>query len=113
MTIEELTTEVINDLTTELSSEPDFDSNVLAVKVKNVIKEVIARRNYKVTTFTDDEIATDLNFYHYSTIHDLALYDYNKIGAEGESSHSENGISRHYVDRDKLLGRVYSFVDCL
>lgn len=113
MTIEELTTEVISDLTTELSSEPGFDSNVLAVKVKNVIKEVIARRNYKVTTFTDDEIATDLNFYYYATIHDLALYDYNKIGAEGESSHSENGISRHYVDRDKLLGSVYSFVDCL
>ena len=70
------------------------------------------RRNYKATSFNEHLIASDLyNFY--SIIHDVALYDYNKIGAEGESSHSENGISRHYVERDKLLGNVYAFVSVL
>lgn len=112
MTIEELTQEIIEDLTIELGNEPDFNSEVLAVKVKNVIREVMQRRNYGATTFDDYMIAKDL-YNYYSIIHDVALYDYNKIGAEGESSHSENGISRHYVERDKLLGDVYSFVSVL
>lgn len=112
MTIEELIAEEVSDLTTELQSEPDFDSAVLEIKVKNVVKEVMQRRNYRATKYTTEQIAEDL-YTFYSVIHDVALYDYNKIGAEGESSHSENGISRHYVERDKLLGNVYSFVTVL
>ena len=42
----------------------------------------------------------------YSTIRDVALYDYNTVGAEFQTSHNENSVSRAWVDRDKLFNRV-------
>lgn len=105
-----LEAEVINDLTTELSGEPTFNADILAVKVKLAIRDVMNKRNYRATAYTDEKIADDLQNY-YSTICDVARYDYNKIGAEGEASHSENGIARTYVDRDTLFKGVHAFVN--
>lgn len=36
----------------------------------------------------------------------LAVVLYNKRGAEGESAHSENGVSRSYESADELLKEV-------
>lgn len=40
----------------------------------------------------------------------LTIIQYNKMGAEGENSHSENGVSRSYDDYNKLLYTVVPMV---
>lgn len=101
--------EVFTELYEELKNEPDFNETILANKIKNAIREIKLRRCYQYSKYTDADIENDLNNY-YSVIKDVALYDYNKIGSEGQSSHSEDGTSRHYVDRNKLFGDVVAFV---
>ena len=101
--------EIIDDLTTELCEEETFNQAVLATKVKLAVKEVIAKRNYKATNWEEEDILDDLEQF-YSVVANVARYDYNQIGAEGELSHSENGISRTYVSRDSLFKGVHAFV---
>lgn len=109
---EELLGEIIADLTIELKSDPGFDQNVLRVKVKDAMKEVVMRRNYQATSYTDEKIKDDLcNFA--SVIKKVALFDYNQIGAEGQISHNENSVSRSWVDRDSLFNGVFAFVNTL
>lgn len=104
-----LESNIITDLTAELSGDATFDANILAVKVKLAVKDVIARRCYENSTLSDTQIANDLEKY-YSTIANVARYDYNQIGIEGEVNHSENGIARTYLDRNSLFRNVHSFV---
>lgn len=101
--------EIVADLTTELSGEESFNKNVLAVKVKLAVREVISKRNYSATSWNEEAILNDL-YNYYSTITNLARFDYNQVGAEGESSHSENGVSRVYVERDSLMKDIHAFV---
>lgn len=99
--------EVLNDLEIELNGEATYNSEQLKKKVKNAIAEVRRARKYP-SSYTDEQIQADLYGY-YSNIYNIALYDYNQIGAEGEQSHSENGISRSYIDRDKLFAGITPF----
>ena len=101
--------EIVAELTVELQDEPTFNVNILAIKVKNAIREVKMKRNYQATSYTDEQIEKDL-YNYFSVIKSVALYDYNQIGAEGEQSHSENSISRTWVDRDDLFKGVHAFV---
>lgn len=96
--------ELIADLTIELRNEPTFDSSVLAQKVVNAIREVKKARKYP-SYYPSELIYSDL-YEFYSNIRNIALYDYNLVGAEGEQTHSENGISRSYVDRKSLFNGV-------
>lgn len=96
--------ELIADLTIELSKEPTFDSSVLTQKVINAIREVKKARKYP-SYYTDEQINKDL-YEYYSNIRNIALYDFNKIGAEFEESHNENSISRSWVERNKLFNGV-------
>ena len=93
--------ELLADLTSELETEPTFSSTKLFQKVVGAIREVKRARKYP-KYYTDEQIAKDL-YDFYSNIRNIALYDYNAIGAEFEKSHSENGTSRSYEDRDKLF----------
>lgn len=103
--MDEIQSELIQDLTIELTlSDDQFNSELLTSKVTNALREVKTARNYP-DTYTEEKIATDLNKY-YSNIRSIALYDYNKIGAEYEDSHSENGISNSFSDRDKLFAGI-------
>ena len=104
--------EIIDDLTTELCEEDTFNQAVLAVKVKSAVKELIAKRNYSATNWDEEKIQADIEKY-YSVVLNLARYDYNMVGAEGESSHTENGISRTYVSRDSLFKGVHAFVSVI
>lgn len=107
MDMVELEGELFEDLYSELEIEDDDDtsSKQLKAKIKNAIREVKRLRRYP-NSYTEDEIASDLSD-HYSNIHDLALYDYNQIGAEGQTSHNENGTSRTWKSRsDCLIGVV-------
>lgn len=105
-----LEAEIVSDLKAELNNEESFNEGVLAVKVKLAVRDVLGRRNYKATSWGEKKILDDLYENYYSTISNLARFDYNQMGAEGEISHSENGISRTYVDRDSLLKGVHAFV---
>lgn len=101
--------DIIDELTIELKNEPDFSPEILAVKVRNAIREVKMKRNYVATSYTDTQIEQDLQNY-YSTIKNLALYDYNTIGMEFQSGSSENSTSRTMIDRDDLFRGVHAFV---
>lgn len=51
--------------------------------------------------YTEEMEETAIKQYS-NVIFQAALYAYNMQGAEGESAHNENGISRTYIDEDKL-----------
>ena len=101
MTIAEMQTEIIAELTTELQNETDFNSDLLTAKVKNAIREVQTVRSYP-STYTPGQIERDTIKY-FSQIKNIALYDYNQLGAEGQTQYSADGESIHYVDRNSLF----------
>ena len=95
---------IINELTIELKNEVDFDAQILALKVHNAYREVKAARHYP-KSYSDATIEADMNDY-YSNVKGIALYDYTKIGAEGQTSYSADGESIHYVEREKLFAGI-------
>lgn len=107
--MDELRDELFKDLKIELADElhGEKDERLLSVKIKNVMREVKQQRNYQKyhdKSFIDNDMQQ-----FYSVVHNLVIYDWNTIGAEGEQSHSENGTSRGYVDRTKYLAAVIPF----
>lgn len=96
--------ELIADLTIELENEDSFDASILTQKIVNAIREVKNIRRYP-SYYSDNQIKKDL-YRHYSIIRMVALFDYNWRGADGEKSHTENGVSRSYVDRKTLFNGV-------
>ena len=105
MEIAELREEIISDLTTELQvTDDNFNPILLEVKVKSAIREVLSARRYP-SSYTDEMIITDMRNY-YGQIRNIALYDYNLVGNEGQKSSSENGISRSFVDRGSLFNGI-------
>ena len=111
--ISTLKNEIANLLMTELQDEPDFDPNLLLVKVELAIRDVMARREYGNSHYTDEKILEELSTRYFTTITNLARYDYNQSGAEGQKNHSENSVSRTWYDRNKLLSDVHAFVKIL
>lgn len=97
--MEVLIEEILEDLKTELLLTKESDINILSSKVKNAVREIRRDRNYP-TTYTDEMIVSDLEIY-YSNIRELALYDFNQFGAEGQTSHLENNISRAWKNRSE------------
>ena len=97
-------TSIISELTIELRKEVDFDADILALKVSNAYREVRTARNYP-SYYSEELIMADMMNY-YSNIRAIAMYDYNKIGAEGQTQYSADGESIHYVDRSKLFNGV-------
>lgn len=100
----ELKNELISDLTKEFEKEPVFSAEVLERKIENAIKEVARARRYP-KDYTVEQIKNDVSEY-YSNIRNIALFDYNQIGSEGQTSHNENGINRSYIDRNKLFSGI-------
>ena len=96
--------ELIADLTLELQNEPTFNADVLTQKVVNAIREVKKARKYPAY-YTEEQIIKDL-YDFYSNARNIALYDYNKMGAEFELSHNENSVSRSFVDRNSLFSGI-------
>ncbi len=101
--------ELNTDLTAELTgSGVEVLTDVLAVKVKAVVRELLNIRNYKHSGMTDWDIQEDI-YRFYTQCLNVARYDYNQLGAEGEDTHTENGISRKYIERGKLWSGVVPF----
>lgn len=95
---------IISELTIELQNETDFNADILALKVNNAYREVKQARNYP-KSYSAETIAEDMENY-YSNVKAIAMYDYNKIGAEGQTQYSADGESIHYVDRNKLFAGI-------
>lgn len=99
--------EILEDLTAELSeTDENFKQSFIMPKIKNAIREVKRARNYP-KHYTESMITEDLKDF-YTNIRALALYDYNMIGAEGQSSIGENGTSRVFIDRNSLFAGIIS-----
>lgn len=104
--------EIMADLSAELSlTDPNFSISLLLPKVKNAMREVKRARNYPAS-YTDVQIEADM-YNYYSNIRNIALYDYNQIGAEWQKSMGENGTSRTFVDRQSLFTGICAFVKVL
>lgn len=103
--------EIFADLSAELSFDTMFNEVLLLSKVKNALREVRRARNYP-KNYTEEQILDDMRNY-FSNIRNIALYDYNQIGAEFQESLTENSVSRRWVDRDKLFDGIYAFVKVL
>lgn len=88
----------------EITEGDRFNSTLLESKVKNAYREVRTARKYP-TSYTEAAIERDMENY-YSQIRAVAQYDYNQIGAEGQTQFSEDGASIHYVGRDSLFQGV-------
>lgn len=95
--------EIIAELTIELQiADPHlFNAELLRVKVNGAYREVRAARKYP-SYYSEADIESDMNKY-YSNVLAIARYDYNQIGAEGQKSYHEDGVTVHYVDRDSLF----------
>ena len=105
--MESLIEEILKDLITELGLTSPSDVAILTSKVKNAYREVKRARNYQ-PYHTQEFIDKDMeNFY--SNIRELALYDYNQVGVEGQVSHNSNGTSRTWKDRKECLSGVTAF----
>lgn len=90
-----------------VSSENEF----LQQLIFQAEQDVRLYRNYP-DNYTEEMIEKDMKKFD-SIIVNLALYDYNQYGGEFQISSSENGASRSWIDRDKILGKVTPFVQIL
>lgn len=89
-------------LTMLKSMTEETDNDVLSTYL-TLAKGVVLSRAYPYTA--EDKVPAK-----YDTVHvEIAAYMLNKRGAEGETAHSENGVSRSYEDGDippTLLRRI-------
>lgn len=102
--METMIARIIARLTTELTDTPAFDANLLELKVRGAAADVKRVRRYP-KFYSDEMIDDDMLNFEYS-IESIARYDYSQIGVEYEASHSENGISRTWILRDRLFAGV-------
>ena len=87
-------TSLLNDIVTYL--QDDFEEgqqDVLLILIKNAIREVCNRR-YPFG-YTEQQRSVVIEKY-YNVIFDIVVYLHAKQGAEGQTSHNENSISRGY-----------------
>ena len=96
---------VISDLTTMYGNEPTFNREKIAVIVNKVIEEVIQARKYRVRGYSDERIESDLVNYK-AQIYNISEYDFAHLGGAWETSHSENSISRNWIERNKLFAGI-------
>ena len=95
--------EIFEELKTELmETEGDkFNENLLKSKIHGAYREVKTARKYPLS-YTEAAIERDMENY-FSQVRSVALFDYNQVGSEGQTQYSQDGVSIHYVDRDRLF----------
>ncbi|CDD64882.1 uncharacterized protein BN803_01951 [Firmicutes bacterium CAG:882] len=71
-------------------------------------QEIISLRNYP-SSYTQEQIDNDVAKYE-NIIVNLTVYDHSQAGEAYMASYSENGISRNWVERNKLLTGVIPLV---
>lgn len=101
--------EIVAELMAKLKDEPDLTEEICRAEVKNVIRELKMKRNYTATSMSKEDIEDDMENY-YSVVRNVSESRCVRLGAESEIGHSENGISRQYVNEDDLWKGVHAFV---
>lgn len=101
----ELAKVVFENLVIDIEPKRGSDYAALAIKVSNAEREIKRVRRYP-KTYTDEIIAEDMENY-FTNLYDLALYDFNQRGAEGQTTVNENGEYRSWHDRKKLLNGIH------
>ena len=89
----------------EMKNDPSYDADIVASKVSAVVRELIQKRRYKKSGMSDAAILEDLEDF-YPQVLNVARYDFNTIGAEGEDRHTENGVDRTFTERNRLWAGV-------
>ena len=102
--------EIIAELTMQLQNEPTFNAETLKIKVNDAFRKVKSRKHYENTSYSTEQIESDLYEKHFQDIKDVALYNFSIMGADFQKSHNENGISRTWRTEDEVLGNVCAFV---
>lgn len=101
---DDMKSEIVEKLQIRLKGTANVDADMLSEIVDSAINEIETIRNYP-SDYTEDMIQSDMSRF-YNNVYELALYDFNQIGAEGETGHTENGITRQYKDRNACLKGV-------
>lgn len=92
--------DILADVRTYLGDEvSEQDNPVLLILINRAIRKVCSKR-YPYE-YTDIEKEKAVSKYR-DVVFDAAVYYWVKQGSEGQSSHSENGISRGYQNEDDL-----------
>lgn len=89
----------------------DSNEDNLLLEMLESAKAAILTRRYPYTDLPDELEARYLDLQVR-----IAVYLYNKLGAEGQTAHSENGISRTYESADipeSLMRGVTPYVGVL
>lgn len=96
--------EIFEELKAELvETEGDkFNATLLRSKVKSAYRDVQAAAKLYSTEVVEETIEKEMEKY-YSNVYDLALLRYNKIGAEGLTQFSQDGVSEHYEDEKQCF----------
>ncbi|PJJ27829.1 hypothetical protein [Lacrimispora celerecrescens] len=103
--------EILADMSTYLGDEvSEQDNPVLLILINRAIRKVSSKRYPYGYTDTQKEAAVSK---YRDTVFDAAVYYWAKQGSEGQSSHSENGISRGYQNEDDLYFDVVPMVKTL
>lgn len=91
---------------TDLQDNPRIEQHIEEIK-----QEIRNKRNYP-SDYTNEQIEEDMKRYT-SNIVNLVVYDLSQAGEEYMASFGENGVSRSWIDRNKLLADVFPFVEIL
>ena len=98
-------------LTKKYGKETYFNNDSIEVDIEIAIKKIVevslVRENTKMT---DAEIEKYVDSNYFSFIFDLVARRFSMDGADFQKSHSENGISRSWIDEDEIIKYVTPFV---
>lgn len=102
--------QIIEELSEELATTENggnFNSVLLESKVRDAYREVKTVRRYP-KNMNPESIEEDMEYF-YGVVKNVARYDYNQVGSEGQTSYSADGVSIKYVNRDNLFKDVKVF----
>ena len=103
--------EILQDIIIYLGDEVgEADKPLLLILINRAIRKVCAKRYPYGYTEKDKETAVAR---YRDTILEAAVYYWAKQGADGEGSHSENGISRSYLNEDDIYFDIVPMVKIL
>jgi len=110
MSLDDLKEEILMELITQLEDEVGFKEEVVHSKLNIAFREVLQARTMKFggrypSSMSEEEQYNDLSQFT-SHIFNLALFDYNTIGIEFQTSSTENSTTRTYRDRDRLFNGI-------
>ena len=97
-----------NDIISVISNMTGESNTGIVLAYYRMAKDIVLNRVYPY-----DDTKTDVPQRYTSNLIEIAVYLLNKRGAEGEISHSENGISRTYDSSsvpDEMLKKIIPVV---